>query len=282
MAKKDTTSNWWKQVVERRKGQATEEEPPAEGDQHQAAGTDVPSGQTVAPPLEIPPEAPNLEEQIDQVSAPAAASQVETPSSGPGHVAPPPPVSTPPAERKAQTTWPPIKDSGPAESEPATVPSGGQGQPAVADQPRGPEPPLPREAGRPPVIPKPVLPSGSQLPQDLLAYLILIDIGGEMRHARQIPQYFQIQRLRTLAGRHARAHIHLDDEVTVRPEHARIIYQEKDGRWFFTIHSLSPGAVTVNETPVGEGGVVLKSGDLVGIGSAKLVFFMKSLKDEDL
>lgn len=268
MAKKDTTSDWWKQVVERRQGQATEEEPSAEGDRPQDAGSDAQAEPTVPPTPEMPQEAASLEEQIDHISATPAASQVETPSSGPGRLAPPLPVSAPPAERKSSTTWPP-------------PPAGGKKQP-VDPQDTGSEPQPPGPDIQPQDSSKTVIPSGNRLPKDLLAYLILIDIGGEMRQARQIPQYFQIQRLRTLAGRHARAQIHLDDEATVRPEHARVVCQEKEGRWFFTIHSLSPGAVTVNETPVGEGGVVLKSGDLVGIGSAKLVFFMKSLKDEDL
>jgi hypothetical protein len=228
VAKKETTSDWWKQVIERRKGQATGEGPPAEGDHPKDADSDAQAEPTVPPTPEMPPEALSQEEQIDQVSAPAA-------------------------ERNHSTTWPPPTPLKPGVGSIHT-----------------PEPP------------KPPIPGANRVPKDLLAYLILIDIGGEMRQARQFPQYFQIQRLRTLAGRHAKAHIHLDDEATVRPEHAKIIYQEREDRWFFTIHPLPPGAVTVNETPVAEEGVVLKSGDLVGIGSAKLVFFMKSLRDGDL
>lgn len=231
MAKKDTTSNWWKQVIQRRKGQGADGESVAV--EPSGEGPSKPGSQIVSPTPAPEQEPTSLEEQIDVVSG-----------------------------------------AGPEKKEASPLPESdvGRGPETV------PEPPVVSPESAAPVTAA----AGNRLPQELLAVLILIDIGGEMRQARQIPQYFQIQRVRTLVGRHAKAHIHLDDAATVRPEHARLFFQEKDGSMFFTIHPFSAGTVTVNETPVTEKGVVLKSGDLVACGSAKLVFFLKNLRGEDL
>jgi len=284
VATKDTVSNWWKQVIKRRKVQKAPEELPPEDEAPQAEETEVPSGESTPPSSESPPETPGLEEQIDQVIISAAPSQAETPSVESASEALLFRSGIPPKARKGHSIWPPPPEEkiGEAEPEPEPKPPEGRIEQGVDDQPREPEPPPAREGDPSPVTPGPVPPRrGGRLPEDLLAYLILFDIGGEMRQARKIPQYFQLWRRSTLAGRHAKAHIHLDDEATVRPEHAKILCQERDGRWSFTLYPLSSEGVKVNEKPVDEGGVVLTNGDVVSIGSAKLVFFMKNLKDKD-
>jgi len=127
-----------------------------------------------------------------------------------------------------------------------------------------------------PTPPRPEASSAGRLPKDVFACIALIDIGVK---TRELPRFFPLKRLRTLAGRHVRAQINLDDEHTVKPEHARIAYHEQDGKSSFSIFPLSEATVRVNGTPVSASGVVLKSGDLVTMGSATLIFFQKNLKE---
>jgi hypothetical protein len=124
--------------------------------------------------------------------------------------------------------------------------------------------------------PRPEASSPGRLPKDVFACIVLIDIGVK---TRELPRFFPLKRIRTLAGRHVRAQINLDDEHTVKPEHARIAYSEQEGRPFFSIFPLSEGTVRVNGSPVSASGVVLKSGDLITMGSATLIFFQKILKE---
>jgi hypothetical protein len=119
------------------------------------------------------------------------------------------------------------------------------------------------------------------LPKQIVAHFILIDIGGEVKKAREIPRYLPIYRLRTLAGRYVSAHIHLDDPATVQSKHAKIIYEEKGTKRSFTIYPIDQAAVAVNGKPLLMKGAVLASGDVVTIGSAQMIFFQKTLKDID-
>lgn len=120
------------------------------------------------------------------------------------------------------------------------------------------------------------------LPKHVVAHFILIDIGGEVKRARELPRYLPISRLRTLAGRYVSAHIHLDDPATVQPKHAKLIYEEKGKKRSFSIYPIDQAAVAVNGKPLLLKGAVLTSGDIVTIGSAQLIFFQKTLKDVDL
>jgi hypothetical protein len=99
-----------------------------------------------------------------------------------------------------------------------------------------------------------------------------------MKQTRGLPRFFPLKMTRTLAGRHVRAHILLDDEATVLPEHARILYEEKDGQPLFVIDPVGGGPVTVNGITVYGGGAVLANGDVIRIGSATLIFYYKDLK----
>lgn len=159
------------------------------------------------------------------------------------------------------------------------------GSPESGDHPGvGPADPTPESPEVTPERVKPTTPSkleppvAGRLPKDVFACIALIDIGVK---TRELPRFFPLKRMRTLAGRHVRAQINLDDEHTVKPEHARIVFHEEKGKSSFNIFPLSEAVVRVNGTPVSTSGVALKSGDLVTMGSATLIFFQKNLKEYD-
>jgi hypothetical protein len=76
------------------------------------------------------------------------------------------------------------------------------------------------------------------------------------------------------------AHIRLDDQETVETKHAKVIYEEKDGKREFVIYPIDQARVSVNGQIVSSKGRVLKSGDRVKIGSADLILFHKDLRED--
>ncbi|RJR36519.1 MAG: FHA domain-containing protein [Deltaproteobacteria bacterium] len=242
MAKKDTTSDWKDWILGKKKSQGEGGQPEDEPQ----GGQPDPSSQT------LPPEAARPEEvkaQMDEILG-------LDPQPAPG----PFPPSTPPEPGPGTQTEPPPSPS-----------------PSAPDQPQPQVAPPPRDGAAEPSVPRPS--GGGRLPKEVFAHLVLLDINGEVRKARELPRFFPLKRIRTLAGRHVRAHIHLDDEATVRPEHARIFYEDRDGRTLFIIEPVGDGKVLVNDRQVYGAGAVLDNGDLIRIGSATLLFYQKNLKN---
>jgi hypothetical protein len=121
---------------------------------------------------------------------------------------------------------------------------------------------------------------GPQLPEGVYAHFLLIDIAPPIKYVRGIPQYLQINQTRTLIGSYVNAHIRLDDQETVETKHAKVIYEEKDGKREFVIYPIDQARVSVNGQIVSSKGRVLKSGDRVKIGSADLILFHKDLRED--
>lgn len=118
------------------------------------------------------------------------------------------------------------------------------------------------------------------LPKGVYAHFLLIDIAGPVKKVRGIPRYLQLERAKTLIGRYSKAHVHLDDPDTVEKKHAKVIYEEREGKNGFVIYPIDHAQVTLNEGIVSSEGVVLKSGDRVEIGSADLIFFHRDLEKD--
>jgi ribosome-associated protein YbcJ (S4-like RNA binding protein) len=113
------------------------------------------------------------------------------------------------------------------------------------------------------------------LPPSVHALFLLVDIASPARETRGIPRYLPLEYTRTLVGTHAKAHVCLDDPETVRPKHAKVIYEASGGMREFVIYPIQDGEAYVNGRVVPKGGLVLRSGDTVEIGSAELLFFAK-------
>lgn len=121
---------------------------------------------------------------------------------------------------------------------------------------------------------------GPQLPEGVYAHFLLIDIAPPIKYVRGIPQYLQINQTRTLIGSYVNAHIRLDDQETVETKHAKVIYEEKDGKREFVIYPIDQARVSVNGQIVSSKGMALRSGDRVKIGSADLILFHKDLRED--
>ncbi len=120
----------------------------------------------------------------------------------------------------------------------------------------------------------------AKLPQGIYALFLLIDIGGPAKKFLRLPWYFHLEKVKTLIGRYSKALVHLDDPETVEVKHAKVTYGEKNGRNVFTLCPIEFAEVTKNSRPVPDKGTILENGDLVGIGSAQLIFFHKEVKED--
>jgi hypothetical protein len=178
----------------------------------------------------------------------------------------------PPAPRAAPSPSPASPPEAGREAKPAEPQASPQAQP-------------PREAPAAPVKPASpeAAPPGKEMSVPLetgvIAHFLLIDIDGPVKLTRGLPRYLPLTRSRTLAGRYVSAHLHLDDERTVLPKHAKILYEERGGQRLFVVYPLDEARVLVNGRVVTVAGTTLSNGDVVHMGSAKLVFFEKHLKD---
>ncbi|MCZ6751857.1 MAG: FHA domain-containing protein [Acidobacteria bacterium] len=114
------------------------------------------------------------------------------------------------------------------------------------------------------------------LPKGLFAHFLLIDIRAPVREMRGIPRYLRLEACCTVIGRHAGARIFLDDDKTVKPLHARLLYEQREKSAEFVLYPLEDAPVLVNGKEIASGGVVCNSGDGVQIGSAHLIFFAKN------
>ena len=114
------------------------------------------------------------------------------------------------------------------------------------------------------------------LPNGLFAHFLLIDIQAPVREMRGIPRYLRLETCCTLIGRHAGARIFLDDEKTVEPKHARVVYEQREKSAEFVLYPVQDARVMVNGKVISSKGVVCNSGDGVQIGSAHLIFFAKN------
>jgi len=129
----------------------------------------------------------------------------------------------------------------------------------------------PKEIAEERVLP---LPKGI-LSQELHAHFKLINISGTFKRTRGLPHFFSVERDDTLIGIGKKAHIKLDDPNSVRVEHAKLIYKEKEKA--FVIYPIGDAPVFVNGNRVSAKGLALKSEDRVKIGSADLIFFQVDL-----
>jgi hypothetical protein len=125
---------------------------------------------------------------------------------------------------------------------------------------------------------KKLSPLGPFLPEGIYAHFLLIDIAPPIKYVREIPLYFPIKQTRTLVGSHINAHVRLDDQHTVQNKHAKVIYEEMEGKREFVIYPIERAQVFVNAKTVSSDGVALKSGDRVKIGSADLIIFHVDVK----
>jgi endogenous inhibitor of DNA gyrase (YacG/DUF329 family) len=125
-----------------------------------------------------------------------------------------------------------------------------------------------------------ITPLGISLPEGVYGHFLLIDIAPPVKDIRGIPQYIQIKTTRALIGSYVKAHIRLDDQRTIKTKHAKVIYEERDGKKEFSIYPIDDAPLSVNGKIVSSVGIVLKSGDRVKIGSADLIFFHKDLKQK--
>ena len=114
------------------------------------------------------------------------------------------------------------------------------------------------------------------LPKGLFAHFLLIDIRAPVREIRGIPRYLRLEACCTVIGRHAGARIFLDDEKTVEPMHARVVYEQREESAEFVLYPVDDAPVLVNGKETSREGVVCNSGDGVQIGSAHLIFFAKN------
>ena len=114
------------------------------------------------------------------------------------------------------------------------------------------------------------------LPKGLFAHFLLIDIRAPVREMRGIPRYLRLEACCTVIGRHAGARIFLDDDKTVKPLHARLLYEQREKSAEFVLYPVEDAPVLVNGKEIASGGVVCNSGDGVQIGSAHLIFFAKN------
>jgi len=111
------------------------------------------------------------------------------------------------------------------------------------------------------------------LPKDLYAHFLLINIDSRVKEIRELPRYLPINNAKILIGRYAKAHIILDDPHTVEIKHAKLIFEDKNGNRNFYLYPINNAVVSINGELLTDTGNILKSGDLVKIGSAALIFF---------
>lgn len=115
------------------------------------------------------------------------------------------------------------------------------------------------------------------LPDSVYAHFLLININATEKEIRGVPRYLRIEKTRTLIGRYRKAHIYFDDPKVSR-KHAKVIYEERNKRVEFIISSIEAD-VYVNGKKVNTEGIALENGDTIEIGSARLIFFMKDLRN---
>jgi hypothetical protein len=132
-----------------------------------------------------------------------------------------------------------------------------------------------------PTVEREETPLGPFLPDGVYAHFLLIDIAPAIKYVRELPLYFPIKQTRTLIGSYVNAHVRLDDQQTIETKHAKLIYEESEGKRGFVIYPIAQARVFVNGEILSEGGLLLKSGDRVRIGSADLIIFQKDLKHSE-
>ncbi len=210
--------------------------------------------------------------------------KAEQMADSPGKTAPPSPKEEQPGDEGsagAQAAQPqPVQPSPPPQDptpQPDTVPPPAAAEPPVQEKP--PLEPPQREEEQPPMPEEPASepPANEPLPAGVLAHFLLIEIAGTARRNRELPRYLPIKNHRSLAGRHVKANLNLDDASSVAIKHAKIIYEEREDRERFVIYPIGTASVYVNDHPASGTGTALVSGDLVAIGSARLIFFQKNL-----
>jgi len=116
------------------------------------------------------------------------------------------------------------------------------------------------------------------LPKGLYAHFLLVDIDAPVRETRGIPRYLPVDTCSAWIGRKAGVRIFLDDAKTVAPIHAKIEYNP-DAQSDFVLTPHGGSRVLVNGKPAPAQGVVCQNGDWVQIGSARLIFFSKNLRE---
>jgi hypothetical protein len=111
------------------------------------------------------------------------------------------------------------------------------------------------------------------MPKNLYAHFLLININSSVKEIRELPRYIPINNIRTLIGRYSKAHIILDDPNSIEVKHARMVFEDRDGKKDFYMYPINNAMISINGEVLANNGKVLKSGDLVKIGSADLIFF---------
>ncbi|AEB10742.1 FHA domain-containing protein [Desulfobacca acetoxidans] len=119
--------------------------------------------------------------------------------------------------------------------------------------------------------------SDRELPPHIIAHLVLLDIGSPAKGGRELPRYFTLKEQRSLLGRHRQAHVHLFDAATINPKHARIVFQPLTDDLGFIIQPIGESVVRVGGRQIDSQGVLLKNGDSINLGSARLLFFYKDI-----
>lgn len=132
-----------------------------------------------------------------------------------------------------------------------------------------------------PVADESIITVSASLPKNIYAHFLLIDIDAPVREIRGVPRYIPISNTRTLIGRYAKAHVHLDDLATIEIKHAKLVFEDKNGNRDFFIYPINNAIVSVNRKSLSDEGIILKSGDLVEIGSADLIFFHCDLEGDN-
>lgn len=117
-----------------------------------------------------------------------------------------------------------------------------------------------------------------QLSKDLYAHFLLINIDSSMKEIRKLPRYIPINNARTLLGRYAKANIILDDPNSIEIKHAKLTFEDRSGKKKFYLYPINDAIVLINGESLTSTGNILKSGDLVKIGSACLIFFHYDLE----
>jgi len=117
------------------------------------------------------------------------------------------------------------------------------------------------------------------LPKNIYAHFLLINIDSPAKEIRGLPRYIPINNVKILIGRYAKAHIILDDPNNIEIKHAKLVFEDKNGNRNFYMYPINNATVYINGELLSDNGHVLKSGDLVKIGSAELIFFHYDLEE---
>lgn len=120
------------------------------------------------------------------------------------------------------------------------------------------------------------------LPKGLYAHFLLINISGYSKDIRGLPRCFAIEKTRTLIGKYIKSHVRLDDPDTIQSKHAKVTYEILQNKGKFVLYPLGEATVMMNGKMVSPAGVTLKNGDIVSIGSAELVFFIRDVHEDHL